>query len=49
MNTELTVFIPRVRVAYGMTDSQQGSLDFGVPASLDSSIKRDIMLRKSKM
>ena len=37
-----------MHIAYGMTDSQQGALDFGVPASLDSSIK-DLFLHKCKM
>ena len=38
-----------MHIAYGITDSQQGALDFGVLASLDSSIKRDLFLHKCKM
>ena len=36
---ELTVFIPRVRFLYKMTDSQQGASDSSAPASLVPSIK----------
>ena len=46
---ESAVFIPGVRVAYGMTNSQQGALDLGVPASLDFSTKRDLMFHRCKM